>query len=58
MFFIRISQKMESVVRGFEAAHVALLLRVNDHPGPWVQKRKDRPGLNRDRLLTGPEMLG
>lgn len=41
-----------------EAAHIVHLLRVNDHPGPRVQKRKDRPRLNRDRLLSGPEMCG
>ncbi len=38
MFFIRISPKMDSVVRGFEAAHNVLLLRVNDHPGPTGAK--------------------
>lgn len=58
MYFIRIFQKMNSVVRSFEAAHISHLPRVNDHPNPWVQKRKDRPPLDTDRLLTGPETPG
>ncbi|KAI4809696.1 hypothetical protein CesoFtcFv8_015298 [Champsocephalus esox] len=41
---------MDSVVPGLEAAHIVHLLRVNDHPSPRVQKRKDRPRLDRDRL--------
>lgn len=58
MLFIRILQKMDSVVRSFEAAHIIHLLRVSDHPNPQEQKCKDRPPLDTDRLLTGPEMPG
>lgn len=50
--------KMDSAVRGSWPGHIVHPLRVNDHPHPGVQEREDRSGLDRDRLLSPPEMHG